>query len=185
MNNVAEIFNNVISGLGNNLNVLMIGKITTYDSSSNTATIEIMHTVPKQGMPYAPLINVPIGFFNLGGFSIKVKPTINDIVLVLFADYDVDNLLIDGNTKTPNTDRTHALEDSIVLPLSINFLNNSFNATEDLTISKDGTSTYVKIKANGELVLNANSIKLGENANKKVLVESGESYATSSKVYAE
>lgn len=181
MKNVANLFQSVVSGLGNTLNCTMLGKITEYNSTENTATIEPLHTVPVQNVPYAPLINVPIGFFNMGGYTIKVKPKIGDVMLILFADYDIDNILIDGKTKTPTTERTHALEDAIALPLSINFLNNTFNATEDLTLQKEGTNSYIKIKPNGDIIINSNSIKLGENASKRVLIENG----TSSKVYAE
>ncbi|WP_125153677.1 Gp138 family membrane-puncturing spike protein [Clostridium rectalis] len=185
MNNIVSVFQNAMSNLGNNLNCVLIGKIIEYQSLHNTATIELLHNVPTQNIPYQPLINIPIGFFSIGGYSIKVRPNINDVVVLIVSDYDIDNLLIDGKTKKSNTDRVHALEDAIVLPLSINFLNNSFNATEDLTIQKNGTESYVKIKNNGEIVLNANNIKLGENANKKVLIENGNTYSTSSKVYAE
>ena len=185
MNNVTNFFNNLSTGLTNSLNVLMIGRITSYNSNNNTATIEPMHMIPTQNVPYQPLINVPIGVFSIGGYSIKVNPTIGDIVLVLFADYDLDNLLLDGKTKKANTDRKHALEDGIALPLSINFLNNTFNAAEDLTILKEGTSSYIKIKNNGDIVLNANNIRLGENASRKIVLDNGESYTTSSKVYAE
>lgn len=185
MKNVANVFQNVVEGLGNSLNCTMLGKITAYNSTENTATIEPLHNVPVQNIPYVPLINVPIGFFNMGGYTIKVKPKIGDVMLILFADYDIDNLLIDGKTKVPNTSRTHALEDAIVLPLSINFLNNAFNATEDLTVQKEGTNSYIKIKSNGDIIINSNNIKLGENASKRVLVESGNTYTSSSKVYAE
>jgi len=185
MNNVTDFFNNLSMGLTNNLNVLMLGRITSYNSNDNTATIEPLHMIPKQNVQYQPLINVPIGIFSIGGYSIKVKPKVGDVVLVLFADYDLDNILIDGKTKMANTDRTHALEDGIVLPLTINFLNNTFNCTEDLIISKEGTNSYVKIKSNGDIVLNANNIKLGENASRKIVLDNGESYTTSSKVYAE
>lgn len=185
MKEVAKLFQSVVGGMGNDLNVMVIGKIVEYDSTYNTATIEPMHYVPQENIPLNPLITVPIGYFSLGGYTIKVRPQLGDMVLVLFCDYDIDNLLIDGNTKKPATDRTHALEDAIVLPLSINFLNNAFNATEDLIIQKEGTSSYVKIQSNGDIVINANNIKLGENATKKILIEDSNTYTTSSKVYAE
>jgi hypothetical protein len=185
MSDVAKLFQNVVSGMGNDLNCLMIGRITAYNATHNTATIEPMHYVPRQNITYNPLMEVPVSYFSLGGYRVKIKPKIGDMVLVLFSDYDIDNLLIDGKTKKGNTDRTHALEDSIALPLSINFLNNAFNATEDLTIEKEGTSTYIKIKSDGDIVLNANKIKLGENANRRVLVEGGQYGSPSNKVYGE
>lgn len=169
MKQVANLFQNVVTGLGNNLNCMMIGKILNYSNTDNTATIEPMHYVPNQNTPYNPLVSVPIGFFSLGGYSIKVQPQKGDMVILLFNDYDIDNLIIDGKTKHPNTDRTHALEDCIALPLSINFLNNAYNATNDLTISKEGTNAYVKIKNNGDIIINSDKILLGEKANRNIL----------------
>lgn len=180
----ASFFKNVIDGLGNNINVLMVGTIQSYNSTENMATVVPQHYIPNQDIEYQPLVNVPLGFFSLGGYTIKVQPKVGDKVLVLFCDYDIENLLING-TKKQKTTRTHALEDAIALPLSINFLNNAFNATQDLIIQKEGTGAYVKITQSGDIVLNGNSIKLGENASTKVLLEGGTYGTPSSKVYAE
>jgi len=183
-NHAANLFNKVVEGVGNDINVMMVGQIKSYDSTTNMAEVIPLHTVPKQNIEYKPLISVPVGFFNIGGFSIKVQPKVDDKLLILFCDYDIENLLING-TKQNKTTRTHALDDAIVLPLNINFLNNVTNITQDLTIAKDGTAAYVKITNSGDIILNGNSIKLGENASTKVLVEGGTYGVASSKVYAE
>ena len=185
MNRAADLLNMVVKKVGQDINTVMIGEIESYDSATNTAKIIPLHYVPEQNEEYQPLVNVPIGYFNIGSYSIKVKPKAGDKLLILFADYDIDNILIDGVTKTQNTDRTHSLEDAIALPLSVNFLNNAFNATQDLIISKEGTSAYAKLTHDGNWILNGNSIKLGENASKRVIIENTEGYTTSSKVYAE
>lgn len=187
MNNFVKLLQNFTNESNNNLNIMMIGKIQNYNSVDNTASIEPLHYIPGQNMPYNLLTSVPIGFFSIGGYSIKVAPKKGDLVLLLYCDYDIDNLMLDGTTKRQNTDRTHALEDAIALPLSINFLNNAFNATEDLVISKEGTSTYIKMQSNGDIVLNAGTgkIKLGENATKGVLLDNGEGNTVSTKILGE
>lgn len=180
-NHAANLFGKIIEGMGNDINVMMIGKIESYDSSTNMAKVIPQHIVPNQNTEYPPLISVPIGFFSIGGFSIKVQPKTGDKLLILFCDYDIENLLINGTTQN-KTKRTHSLEDAIVLPLSINFLNDVSNITQDLTIDKDGTSTYIKIKQDGTIVLNSSSIKLGENATKAVKLSDN---SNSLKVFAE
>ena len=180
----ANFIQNVKDGLGNDINVMMVGIIQSYDENSKMATIIPQHFIPKQNIEYTPLVNVSIGFFSMGGFTIKVKPKVGDRLLILFCDYDIDNLLING-TKKNKTERTHALEDAIVLPLSINFLNEASNVTQDLVIQKEGTSAYVKITQDGGIVLDGTSIKLGENAIKGVVLNNGTNYIVSSKVYAE
>lgn len=185
MNNFIKLLQDFTNESNNNLNVMMIGKIQTYNSRDNTANIEPLHYIPSQNAPYNLLTSVPIGFFSIGGYSIKVAPQKGDLVILLFCDYDIDNLMIDGTTKRQNTDRTHALEDAIALPLSINFLNNAFNAEEDLVISKEGTSAYIKIKSDGSIVLNADTIKLGENATRGIVLDNGEGYTISTKIVGE
>lgn len=185
MNRGANFLLNFQKKIGNEINVMMIGIIKSYDSNTNTAEIIPLHTVPEtESQEYPPLVSVPVGFFNIGGYSIKVQPKTGDRFILLFSDYDIENLLIDG-TKTNKTKRTHAVEDCIALPLSINFLNERNNATQDLTIAKDGTSTYIKIKNDGTMVLNSSKIQLGENATKGVVVSDGANSSISSKVFAE
>lgn len=181
MNRAVNLLNMITEKLGKDLNVLMLGEIESYDSVANTAKVIPLHFIPDQGEEYQPLVNVPIGFFSIGGYSIKVQPRAGDKLLILFADYDIDNVLIDGVTKVQKTDRTHSLEDAIVLPLSINFLNKAFNATQDLIISKDDTESYIKIAENGEIVLNASKVSVGEGATQQVQLVGG---TASSVLYA-
>jgi hypothetical protein len=183
-NSAAMFFNSMVNSLGNQFNNMMVGKIESYNDATNLTKIVPLHNIPNENEEYSPLINVPMGFFNLGGFTIKVSPKVGDIVLLLYCDYDIENLKING-TKQQKTNRTHALDDAIALPLSINFLNTSFSNNQDLTISKNGTTSYIKIKEDGTIVLNAPSIKLGESATQKVLIQGGTYGTPSSKVYAE
>lgn len=185
MNRVTDFFKSLVKQNMNDLNVMMIAQVQSYDVNTNTATMVPLHVEPNTGQEYQPILNVPVGFFSIGGYSIKVQPKVGDTFILLFCDYDIDNIVTDGSTKDSKTSRTHGLQDAIAVPVSINFLNNAFNATQDLIISKEGTSAYAKLTQDGNWILNGNSIKLGENANKKVLVE-GSTYGTpSSKVFAE
>lgn len=173
MKNGVNFFNKMLEGIGNNLNIMMLGEIKSYDDATNTAQVIPLHVEPNDGSEYSPLVSVPIAFFSIGGYTIKVKPKIGDKLLIFFFDYDVDNLLIDGTTKTAKTNRTHSLQDAVVIPLSINFLNSSFNISDDLTIAKEGTGTYIKIKNDGGIVLNASYIECGEGATEQVQLYGG------------
>lgn len=180
-NNFAKLIQDLTSGIGNNTNTMMIGEIKFYNSSNNTAEIIPLHSVPGQNAEYQPIPNIPIGFYSLGGFSIKVSPKIGDKILLIFCDYDIENLKIDGVTKTSRSNRTHSLEDAIAIPLSINFLNNSFSSTEDLVIKKEGTNSYIKIKQDGTIVINSDRVEIGEGASNAVALAGG---GSSSILYA-
>jgi hypothetical protein len=185
MNRATDFFKTLTKQNMNDLNVMMIAKVQDYNSNTNTATMVPLHIEPNTGKEYQPIPNIPVGFFSIGGYSIKVQPKAGDIFIMLFCDYDIDNIVTDGSTKDSKTSRTHGLQDAIAVPLSINFLNNAFNAAQDLIISREGTSAYAKLTQDGNWILNGNSIKLGENASKRVLIENMEGYTASSKVYAE
>ena len=170
MNRGANFFLNLQDKISNDINSMMIGIVKSYNVSNNMAEMIPLHTDNGTGKEFPPIISVPIGFFSIGGYSIKVQPKVGDRFILLFSDYDIENLLING-TKTNKTQRTHALEDCIALPLSINFLNEANNATQDLTISKSGTGAYIKMSDDGGITLNGSYIKLGENAAFKVTKE--------------
>jgi len=175
--NAAEFFKKITSQLKDDINVMMIAEIESYDSSNNTAKIIPQHITPDTREQFAPLIDIPVGFFSIGGFSVKVQPKKGDMVLVLFCDYDTENILLNG-TIDQKTDRVHSLEDAIILPLSINLFNKSNNTTQDLTIAKDGTNTYIKILQNGDITLNAPHIYVGEGATTPVQLADGGSSST-------
>lgn len=175
--NSAEFFSKIASKLKEDINVMMIAEIESYDVSTNTAKIIPQHITPNTGEQFSPLIDIPIGFFSMGGFTIKVQPRKGDLVLAIFCDYDTENVLLDG-TIEQKTDRTHSLEDAVILPLSINLFNQSNNATQNFTIAKEGTNTYIKILQNGDIVLNAPHIYAGEGATTPVQLAGGGSSST-------
>lgn len=185
MSDITKTFTNFGKMIGNNMNVSMFGRISNYHKEDNTADIEIMSNNPNTGKPYAPLIKIPIGIFGLGGFNIKIKPKIGDYVILIFMDYSIDYFITDGNTKDLNSKRVHALEDAIALPVKINFLNNAYNASEGMEISNNNGSAKIEMFQNGDIKLKYNRLFLGENANKKVLIEDTNSYTTSKNIFAE
>lgn len=136
------------------LNVAVFGKVQSYDSSDNTATIKILSKADNKDLP--ELVKVPILYYNLGGFTIKSPVNTNDRVLVIFIDYDTDNLILDGSTIKNNTSRMHALDDAIALPFNFNPLQNSFNATSTLEIQDNNTSSVIRFKTNGDIELDSN-----------------------------
>lgn len=181
-------FKEIFGQYGKDLNVAMVGRVESYDPAKNTIKVIPQHkTKGADGneQVYQPLISVPVASFNIGGYMMKFPMLAGDIVILLYFDYDIDNLIANGNTEGTVKQRTHSLNDCIALPFGFNLLSNDFKGNNDLTIAKKDGSTFIKIKENGDIVLNSNKIKLGENATKGVIVSNGSSSYVSSKVFAE
>lgn len=147
MGNANTFFKNLGEGLGNNINSCIIAKVQDYDNTKNTITAIPLH----EGMP--PLIEVPVMVLGNQDFNIKFPISKNDMVLVLFIDYDIDNLVIDGVTTTSASNRRHSINDSIALPLFFNSLKTQFKASNMLSLSS---------KSDIEFNYQNKSIKLSE-----------------------
>lgn len=187
MGNADLFYNKMFSQFSQSLNVAMIGKVDNYNPQDNTATIIPQHRTIVDGVsePFAPLVNIPVATCNIGGYSIKFPVQRGDYMIILFFNFDIDNVLIDG-TISSETDRLHDLNDCIALPFGFNFLQNtSYNQSNDLTISKNNGNTYIKIKENGDIVLNnSGNIYLGtENASTPVVIEDGGVNRASTKIF--
>lgn len=147
MGNANTFFKNLGEGLGNNINSCIIAKVQDYDNTKNTITAIPLH----EGMP--PLIEVPVMVLGNQDFNIKFPISKNDMVLVLFIDYDIDNLVIDGVTTTSASNRRHSINDSIALPFFFSSLKTQFNASNMLTLNS---------KTDIELMYSDESIKITE-----------------------
>ncbi len=157
MGSGADFFNKLGKKNGDQLNVCIVGKIISYNSAANTADVEPLLNSLDGIIPV--LTDVPVMFFNSGGITIKCVPKINDRVLVMFADYDSDNIVIDGVTIDSNTDRTHALEDAFAIPFNFNPINNSFGFSNRLEI-KHESGSRLSFKNNGDVeIVSTNDIK--------------------------
>lgn len=121
-NHGAQLLYSIMNKISTDLNTMMIGRIEKYDKTDNMATVELLHNNPSMATQYSPLVKVPCAFFSMGGFKIQALPKKDDRVLLIYCDYDIENLLINGTVK-PKTNRKHSLNDAIAIPLKINFLN--------------------------------------------------------------
>ncbi|MCF8012240.1 MAG: hypothetical protein K9L56_13270 [Clostridiales bacterium] len=106
------------------------------------------------GIEVSTIPGVPLMSMGNSNSSIEVELKKGDIVVLIFLDYDSDNVIISGENKEVNTKRKHQMSDAIAFPFNFTPFNKSDNKDNQITI-----------KANGDVVLKTNStIKLGENA---------------------
>lgn len=152
-----DFFNSLRKQLSNGINVSAFAIVNSWDSSKNT--VDVIPLTTNQGQQMPMLINVPVLYFNVGGYKIKHPINTGNVVLVIFNDYDIDNLLLNGTVEN-NTDRVHDLNDAVALPLSFNAFNNDFEGSDDLVLSHSKSNTEIKITPNGAVSVTASKILL-------------------------
>ena len=167
MDIATDFFNGFKDGMVGGINVCKVGEIIDFDPSRMSASVNIFNK--GQGGDYSPLINVPVSFIKAGDFFIRPPYKAKDKVIVVFADSDIDNILISGSKSDSNSTRTHDIADAIIVGSF-----NSFNVElpsdniEDLLISNKEGTTKVILKADGDVVIEGKNILLGENASEGV-----------------
>ena len=138
-----DFFNNIIDN-SKDFNTVKLGKVVKFDPVKMKADIQ-----PLPSGDSSLLINVPVMTFKTGSFFIRLPLEVGDIVLVLFADNDLDNILLGGDNIA--TGRKHDLSDSICIGGITLFTERlSKDHGDDLIITnKDLTSKIVLSKNDG------------------------------------
>ena len=104
------------------------------------------------------VVQIPLLFMGNGTSIINIESKVGDYVLLLVADYDIDNLVIDGKNKEVNTQGKHNIDDCFALPFSFTPFNSTKSQVNKINISTGGDIT----------IESSNLIKLGEGATEGV-----------------
>lgn len=147
---MGKLSNSIVNGINN----CMLGKVESFDASTMKADISPLISNANADGGYANmsmLVEVPVSFLKAGPFVIRPPYKAGDIVLIVFADSDIDNALLSGAASTPNSTRKHSLDDAIVVggimpyttTLPDEHIDDLIIGTEDfkakIVISEDGT----------------------------------------------
>lgn len=155
------------------LNVCLICRIESVNKIQGSCSVQPLHQPLKDGerITLPPMVNIPIFHLGSGDFIVRVPLKPGDIIPCIIADYDIENLILTGQLRTPNVDDIHNINDAIALPVVLNPFNNSLpsNDIDDLTIQKrNGLSKIVIKAASDEIVIESPVIRLGEGATQGV-----------------
>ena len=123
-----EFFGRRKQEIKNELNVCLVGIIESFNSTEQTASINIaFKKVLKAGNPlenglvtdkiieYPLLVRCPVVILNGGGGHITFPIAKGDVCLVFFCDKDMDNWFASGAILPPNSERIHDISDGFAL----------------------------------------------------------------------
>lgn len=158
------------------INTCLLGRIDSV-SDNRRAEISILNREDPADFPI--LLNVPVLNYRASGYEINLPVSRGDRVIVLLSQTDISDILQNGD-KNGIVGEKYSLTDAIALPFNFIADNESYTTSNDLEIKRG--SSVVRITESGDIVLEADNIRLGENATERVRLADG---SVSSKVFAE
>ena len=131
-----EMFQNEL----NNLNCCMVASITAIDTNTKKVSVKPLHKVfiENQLVELPVIQDVPLFQFMTSNALIELPFATGDIVLLVFADYDIQNLVLTGELSEVNTNDIHSLNDAIALPLGLNPINTTLSINTRIIIKNNG-----------------------------------------------
>ena len=140
------------------INCHQVGEIVSFNSSTQTAEVEIKMLIPYNGelKKYPILLDCPCIVLGGGKGRITFPISKGDPCLVLFNDRDIDNWYSSGQTIQPRTNRMHNFADGIALVGLHNKSNQISDYLSDGTELKYGNST-IQLKDNKVLITEGTS----------------------------
>lgn len=154
-----KVLGNLSGGVMNNLNNCMLCRVEKYDVAKMKAELTPMlrvEGVEGELEELHLLIEVPVMLLKAGPFVIRPPYKQGDIVVVVFADGDIENILLSGDVSNPNSKRRHSLDDAIVIGGLMPFTEDLPSGnSNDLVIGKDDFSSSIIFKENGDIDITA------------------------------
>lgn len=159
MKEANKFFNGMMDN-GKDFNKCKVGQVVKFDAGKMKADIQ-----PLPSSENSLLINVPVMTFLSGSFFIKIPLEVGDTVLVLFADNDLDDILLGGDSNA--TGRKHDLSDAICIG-GINLFNESLGGdSTELTLGTKDLKGMLSISKDGEISIKGEKITIsGKNESK-------------------
>lgn len=100
------------------LHTCVLGKIKSFDGQKMTADVIPLgkRRLSDGRVESMPVISqAPVMFLYANGFFVRPPLKPGDLVVVVFAERELDAVLLSGSPQAPTSTRHHGLEDAIVL----------------------------------------------------------------------
>lgn len=138
-------------------NTLLVGKIINYYPESQRADVLPLQElrVRDEWVKPSQILDCPVLFQNTGDFYVRNPYKPEDIVLLGFNKYSIDNALIDGEIRQPEHERTFELSDCIVLG-GLSLINQEYIDKEnvsDFMLDCKNVKTKIRITPNGDIFI--------------------------------
>lgn len=113
-----------------------------------------------QDMPQ--IMNVPISLQKSGNSVIMLPPKVNDVGVVIFSKYALDNLLVEKTTASVTIPRNFDINDAIYISGLYTGIETVPNISDGEMILHHESGSHIKFFANGNIEIKANRIDMNE-----------------------
>jgi hypothetical protein len=151
-----DITRKMINDAVSDIHTSLPAKINKYDAEKMRAEITLISKQNLEGemVEIPPVLEVPVGFMKAGKFIIRLPFQKGDVVVVVFSEKAIDQLLISGKSEEVKYTRMHSIDDAIIVNSlqleSESDLNSSY--TSDLLIENQEANSRIVMKNNGDLL---------------------------------
>lgn len=165
------------------LNVSLPAIVTVFNTDTQLATVQPAIQIKMKDdsdVSLPPIENVPVTFLGNSNFIIEHEVVKGDEVLLIFSQRCLDSWLDQGGVA-PNPDtRMHDISDAIAL-FGLRSQKNKIAgfSNDGIKIRNKNNSSSVWLRANGEVEINADSIKVNGNLEVSGSVEADQIVAPS------
>lgn len=162
MNELNRFFQSLERKYSQELHTAIVSEVLRYDPTKLQADVQPLSNVRGEALP--PILNLPLAYTGNATFIMHAPLTVGDLVLVIFSEHDIDTILEGIKTTNTMTQRTHDLDDAIIVGKIDPFTSVTTLSATDLYIgTRDGTAG-ITIQPDGTIIIESGTVKLGKNA---------------------
>lgn len=167
MSEAVKFFDGILGEMAQGIHTCMLGQINKFDHKKMKAEVIPLHKrrlSNGQTIEYPLLLEVPVAFFYANGFFIRPPYKKGDTVIVVFAESDIDRILLSASKEDPGTNRRHSLQDAIVIGSWLNYSDELPIGDEDtnnMVIGHANSDVCIRITSAGEVHIKGSKVYLG------------------------
>jgi hypothetical protein len=162
--NLAEM---IIKGIGSTMKTHWTAapaRVESVDLKLHRAGVKIKTQLENNGEyeDFPIILDVPISYQKSGDSVLYMPPQVNDIVLVVFSKYSLDNMLVNNATVPLTDERRFSINDAMIVGgfvLGTDLVNAPTLTTGDVLLHH-ASGAGIKIDADGNVILTANTFNV-------------------------
>lgn len=97
------------------LRTMMLAECVSFDAGRNCVTVQplLQTNIDGNVSNIPPIKDVPVGFYQAGGFVITHKPSPGDVCMLLISDRNISKWKLTGGIVDPKSSQHHNMNDAV------------------------------------------------------------------------
>ena len=97
------------------LRTMMLAECVSFDAGRNCVTVQplLQTNIDGNVSNIPPIKDVPVGFYQAGGFVITHKPAAGDVCMLLISDRNITGWKLTGGIVDPKSPQHHNMNDAV------------------------------------------------------------------------